>query len=73
MIKRRIEQAIMKQQSRSKSKDATAQLKQRKSSNPVKPAKVLSYEELKQWNEKFKLSGKIVYQLDAEFTSLVKI
>lgn len=35
--------------------------------------KVMSYAEIKMWNERYRLCGKDVYQLDAEFTSLVKI
>jgi len=35
--------------------------------------KVLSYAEIKKWNQMYQLEGKDVYQLDAEFTSLVKI
>lgn len=33
----------------------------------------MSYAEIKKWNQKYRLDGKSVYQLDAEFTSLVKI
>lgn len=33
----------------------------------------MSYAEIKMWNEKYQLDGKSVYQLDAEFTSLVKM
>ena len=33
----------------------------------------MSYAEIKKWNQKYRLDGKSVYQLDAEFTSLLKI
>ena len=33
----------------------------------------MSYAEIKDWNQRYHLDGKSVYQLDAEFTSLVKI
>jgi len=33
----------------------------------------MSYAEIKKWNRMYRLKGKEVYQLDAEFTSLVKI
>ena len=36
-------------------------------------AKLLSAEEIRGWREEYGLDGKAVYQLDAEFTSLVKI
>ena len=47
----------------------------KKKSKPAKlnEEKVMSYAEIKKWNEKYSLDGKNVYQLDAEFTSLVKI
>jgi len=35
--------------------------------------KLMSYDEIKRWNQRYRLDGKSVYQLDAEFTSLVKI
>lgn len=47
--------------------------RKRKSTSSVHSQKVISYAEIKQWNENYNLDGKSVYQLDAEFTSLVKI
>ena len=35
--------------------------------------KVMSYLEIKMWNQKYNLDGKSVYQLDAEFASLFKV
>ena len=42
-------------------------------SKSVKSEKVMDYSAIKKWNQKYQLDGKNVYQLDAEFTSLVKI
>ena len=33
----------------------------------------MSYTEIKKWHQEYNLDGKSVYQLDAEFTSLVKM
>ena len=33
----------------------------------------MSYEDIQYWHREYGLPGKVVYQLDAEFTSLVKI
>ena len=33
----------------------------------------MSYEDIQYWHREYSLPGKVVYQLDAEFTSLVKI
>ena len=33
----------------------------------------MSYEDIQYWHRKYSLNGKVVYQLDAEFTSLDKI
>ena len=47
--------------------------KQKKAPKAHGHEKVMSYAEIKKWNQKYLLDGKSVYQLDAEFTSLVKI
>ena len=52
----------------------SAAAKKRKSrTGSMKHQKVMSYGEIKKWNQNYRLDGKSVYQLDAEFTSLVKI
>ena len=48
-------------------------MKRKSVGNSIQSQKVISYSEIKQWNENYRLDGKSVYQLDAEFTSLVKI
>ena len=45
----------------------------KKISRNDKNVKVMSYHEVKQWSEKYHLDGKHVYQLEAEFTSLVNM
>jgi len=53
--------------------NVSATKKKPKASKPLNNEKVMSYAEIKKWNQKYRLDGKSVYQLDAEFTSLVKI
>ena len=45
----------------------------KKISRNDKKVKVMSYNEVKKWSEKYHLDGKHVYQLEAEFTSLVNM
>ena len=49
------------------------QSKRKSASSTGHSQKVINYAEIKQWNQNYQLDGKSVYQLDAEFTSLVKI
>ena len=56
-----------------KTSAAAAAKKRSRANKSITQEKVMSYAEIKRWNEKYRLDGKSVYQLDAEFTSLVKI
>lgn len=47
--------------------------KRSKANKSITSEKVMSYSAIKKWNLKYRLDGKSVYQLDAEFTSLNKI
>ena len=50
-----------------------AEPKRSKANKSVTTQKVMSYTEIKKWHQWYNLDGKSVYQLDAEFTSLVKM
>ena len=77
----RVAQRIRMEEKRGKDKLSVSSVttpgsiqKKRKSlHSSIAPPKALSYEDIKQWNENYRLDGKSVYQLDAEFASLVKI
>jgi len=53
--------------------DAENAKKRKSARNKMKKHKSMNYAEIKKWNQSYRLDGKSVYQLDAEFTSLVKI
>ena len=74
-VAKRINQEIERQNVKSgkdASKDGQVSKKQ-KSIKSTGNVKLMSYEDIQYWHRKYSLNGKVVYQLDAEFTSLVKI
>ena len=72
-VAKRINNEIEKQNVKSQSKASMSEAKKQKSVKSTGNEKPMSYEDIQYWHREYSLPGKVVYQLDAEFTSLVKI